>query len=596
VKKHWIAYSAVFVLLCAVLAAVGVRVYTQGLSLAAIASALQTRIQSTVRIAREAPPLPDHVITADGTVVIPPGDIEAGRNVWRTLRKGETGSVFGQDGSDSPDWTADWLHREALFILNEWSEAEFGVPYKSASASQQAALTSRLHSTLRKNTYDGLWNAITVEPVRGRAIAANTLHYSNLFTQGSTASAMRNPAPGDSVKLRQLSAFFFWTSWAASTNRLGDDVTYTSNWPHEDLVGNEPSRDAVGWTVVSMFMLLAGVGLMARSHWKNKEEELPGSIHGLDALAHPGGVTLRQVLPALVLLSSAVIIMLSSPALASGTRTNPDAAEYMVGPAVDVWVEESLGAFTSIVIVLAFARMKLISFRSASRAVTQITAAFFAAASLGAFAYAVFAGTPTFVIALAPALTALTVAPLLFVCIDAWKATALLPPGLLDVDRFWAIRFFLAAAFWNLASAGLFGLLTASPVAMYYLQGLTIGSIYERMALLGVCGMLGIGSLLSIARSRKRTVEGIGRSIGWTFWLLNIGLCAMLALSLVPTGLIQAWASVGIGYWYARSFEFVHTNTLLTTVRSMHLIGEALVAAGIAVLVFKGIQMRSRNT
>jgi nitric oxide reductase subunit B len=116
------------------------------------------------------------------------------------------------------------------------------------------------------------------------------------------------------------------------------------------------------------------------------------------------------------------------------------------------------------------------------------------------------------------------------------------------------------------------------------------------MALLGVCGMLGIGSLLSIARSRKRTVEGIGRSIGWTFWLLNIGLCAMLALSLVPTGLIQAWASVGIGYWYARSFEFVHTNTLLTTVRSMHLIGEALVAAGIAVLVFKGIQMRSRNT
>ena len=61
-------------------------------------------------------------------------------------------------------------------------------------------------------------------------------------------------------------AFFFWSSWAASTNRVGDTVTYTSNWPHEPLVGNRPTGEAVVWTGVSIIMLLAGIGAMAFWH------------------------------------------------------------------------------------------------------------------------------------------------------------------------------------------------------------------------------------------------------------------------------------------------------------------------------------------
>ena len=62
----------------------------------------------------------------------------------------------------------------------------------------------------------------------------------------------------DPDRLRQLSAFFFWTSWAASTNRPDDDITYTHNWPYEPLVGNRPTGESVVWTGVSIIMLLAG--------------------------------------------------------------------------------------------------------------------------------------------------------------------------------------------------------------------------------------------------------------------------------------------------------------------------------------------------
>ena len=62
--------------------------------------------------------------------------------------------------------------------------------------------------------------------------------------------------------MRQFAAFIFWTAWSASTNRPGDTVTYTNNWPHEPLVGNRPTGESVMWTGVSIIMLLAGICAM----------------------------------------------------------------------------------------------------------------------------------------------------------------------------------------------------------------------------------------------------------------------------------------------------------------------------------------------
>ena len=60
-----------------------------------------------------------------------------------------------------------------------------------------------------------------------------------------------------------LTKFFFWTSWAAATNRPGTTITYTNNWPHEPLIGNVPSAANVLWSIASVILLLAGVGALA---------------------------------------------------------------------------------------------------------------------------------------------------------------------------------------------------------------------------------------------------------------------------------------------------------------------------------------------
>ena len=215
------------------------------------------------RIYQEMPPIPERVTTTDGQVLIDRGEVSAGQNVWQTLGGMEVGSIWGHGSYVAPDWTADWLHREAIFILEHWAETEFAGRFDALDEEQQAQLTARLTRLLRTNTYDAATGTITIDPIRAAAFRSNRSHYADTFSAGNEDYAIQAGAVSDPDRLHKLSAFFFWTSWAASTNRPGDTTTFTNNWPHEPLIGNRPTGDTIVWTGVSIIMLLAGISAMA---------------------------------------------------------------------------------------------------------------------------------------------------------------------------------------------------------------------------------------------------------------------------------------------------------------------------------------------
>ena len=157
-RNLWIAFTAVIVLSFAVLGWTGVRIY------------------------QEAPPVPARVLTTDGQEVIGPDDIFAGQNVWQSMGGMEVGSVWGHGSYVAPDWTADWLHREAMFILDRWSGSPEG--FTALAAERQAELQSRLQQLVRANTYDAVSGTVTVDPVRAAAFDANLAHYTDVFTRG----------------------------------------------------------------------------------------------------------------------------------------------------------------------------------------------------------------------------------------------------------------------------------------------------------------------------------------------------------------------------------------------------------------------------
>src|SRR3546814_2309798 len=66
----------------------------------------------------------------------------------------------------------------------------------------------------------------------------------------------------DPAKRAALTDFFFWTAWAASTERPGTVATYTNNWPPEPLIGNQPTPENILWSLACVVILIAGVGAL----------------------------------------------------------------------------------------------------------------------------------------------------------------------------------------------------------------------------------------------------------------------------------------------------------------------------------------------
>jgi len=214
------------------------------------------------RIYQDMPPIPDRIVTGDGREIVPEGSVRRGQAVWQTLGGMEVGSIWGHGSYVAPDWTADWLHRECALILDDWALAEHARPYAELGAETQAGLRERLRLMLRANRYDPATGTLTLEPVRARAFEANQKHFAAVFSQGKREYAIPRGTVSDPERLRQLSSFFFWTAWAAAALRPGDSISYTSNWPHEPLIGNVPTAEAVVWTGVSVLLLLGGIGFI----------------------------------------------------------------------------------------------------------------------------------------------------------------------------------------------------------------------------------------------------------------------------------------------------------------------------------------------
>jgi len=244
------------------------------------------------RIYQVAPPVPKQVITADGKVLFTGQNIKDGQNVWESMGGQEVGTIWGHGAYLAPDWSADWLHRESLFLLNRWSQRKYHKNYAQLDTVKQAELKATLQLQLRKNTFDPATGNLVVSQDRADAIEANSAYYDKLFGDDPSLKTLRdeysippNSIP-DAQRRRLMEGFFFWTSWACVTNRPGDAGTsYTNNWPSEPLVGNTLTGDMVVWSVLSFVLLLAGIGALAWYYATlRREDEKPESYPDDDPL------------------------------------------------------------------------------------------------------------------------------------------------------------------------------------------------------------------------------------------------------------------------------------------------------------------------
>ncbi|MEO6063075.1 MAG: nitric-oxide reductase large subunit [Thermoflexales bacterium] len=209
------------------------------------------------------PPIPSAVRTVSGQTLYTGEDIQRGQAVWQSTGGMQQGSIWGHGGYVAPDWSADWLHREAVALRGQLSNGQ----YETMPEPDQARIGVILRREMRTNGFDPQTSVIMVSDQRAAAISATANHFEGLFTNRTSADqhlrelyAMPQNAVLNADEAHALTGFFFWTSWAAAAQRPGEAISYTSNWPHEPLVGNTPTGAIFLWTFVSIFVLLAGSG------------------------------------------------------------------------------------------------------------------------------------------------------------------------------------------------------------------------------------------------------------------------------------------------------------------------------------------------
>jgi nitric oxide reductase subunit B len=691
-----------------------------------------------------APPLPD-VYTTDGQLLFTGSSITDGQGVWQSIGGQEIGTVWGHGAYVAPDWSADWLHRESEFLLNIWAVKAGAANFDALNVDQQAVFKARLIRDMRTNTYDASSNRVTIDADRAAAFRQLASYYADVFASGRSEYAIPRGALTNVQKQHQLAAFFWWTSWAASTERPDSTTTYTNNWPHEPLVANGLTSGALLWSILSIVGLLAGIGGMV--WWYASQEK--ALVHGpypatdpfLAVKATPSqratikyffvvvilwgvqimmgiltahyaveghgfygfpldrylpyavtrtwhlqlaifwiatswlatglyvgpavtghepkyqrlgvnvlfgalilvvggslagewmGIQQRlgnmwfwfgsqgyeyvdlgrfwQILlfiglvlwlalmvaalkPALVrksedralltlfLISSIAIPLFYAAGLMYGQRSHLVTAEYWRWWVVHLWVEGFFEVFATVVIAFLFTRLKLIEIRTATKAALFSTTIFLSGGIIGTFHHLYFAGATPAVIALGAIFSAFEVVPLTLVGYEAWENIRLAQPmekAPWIANYKWPIYFFVSVAFWNLVGAGLFGFLINPPVALYYMQGLNTTPVHGHTALFGVYGMLGLGLTLFCLRAMGAARPWKQKPLKLSFWFLNLGLVFMVILSMLPVGLLQAWASIQQGTWYARSADFMQSGQM-QTLRWMRVPGDILFATG----------------
>jgi nitric oxide reductase subunit B len=195
-----------------------------------------------------APPIPQAVVSTAGDTLYTGAQIQRGQQAWLSAGGQQLGRSGATAAYRAPDWSADWLHREALALREAWAQRRTPPADAGLQVSQQAALDASPEATeMRRNTYDAATGNITLSADRAEAVQRGgaALHRPVRHEPALAALreqyAMTDGTLPHAADREALAAFFFWSAWSATTDRPGEPgLSYTSNWPHEPLVGNTP--------------------------------------------------------------------------------------------------------------------------------------------------------------------------------------------------------------------------------------------------------------------------------------------------------------------------------------------------------------------
>ncbi len=205
---------------------------------------------------RGAPPLPSRFEDVTGANLMTRADLVAGKAAFQKADLMDYGSLYGMGSYFGEDYTASVLVEIARRV-----EAELlGVPPDALPRTVPAEVRARMRAMLRE--VDLSRPAVRLPPPLARAVDAVRKARARSLLESDLASGYTKAYSLDEAQSLQVADFLVYAALTTVALRPGSDVSWTSNWPPEPLVGNAPPADALVWTVISVAALIFGIGVV----------------------------------------------------------------------------------------------------------------------------------------------------------------------------------------------------------------------------------------------------------------------------------------------------------------------------------------------
>ncbi|MCC7129033.1 MAG: cbb3-type cytochrome c oxidase subunit I [Anaerolineae bacterium] len=216
----------------------------------------------SIRAYRDGPPIPERVVDAAGATVFTGADVMDGQHVFLRYGLMENGTVWGHGAYLGPDFTAEYLHTLALDAQEAAAQQGYQRSWNNLTSTEQAKVSAQVQQALKENRYDPATHVLTFTAAEAASFQSQIQKWSDYFAAPTSSAGLPPKFISDPEELRQLTAFFAWSAWAANANRPGLPYSYTNNFPYDPAAGNTPPTAALVWSALSLIGLLGGTAVV----------------------------------------------------------------------------------------------------------------------------------------------------------------------------------------------------------------------------------------------------------------------------------------------------------------------------------------------
>ena len=216
----------------------------------------------TVLTYRDAPPIPERIVSVSGETLMTGQDILAGQEVFLKYGLMENGTIWGHGAYLGPDFSAAYLHTLGVDVGEAQAQKRFGRRMAQLTREEQGSVEEEIRLLLKQNRYDPKNKTLVFTEGEATSYREQIDKWAGYFSGPAGNGGLKPRYISDQKELKQLTSFFAWASWASVADRPGKSLSYTNNFPYDPTVGNTPTGDAVLWSAVSLITLLVGTGLV----------------------------------------------------------------------------------------------------------------------------------------------------------------------------------------------------------------------------------------------------------------------------------------------------------------------------------------------